>query len=417
MLLSINKQVMSKPVYISPETAHNYLEIRDYISLANYLKNIFKVQRIQNGVPLQYEYSADALNVLLKILEKILGEQISKIHNDILKELFRSLRNYAINSEVQTFLINNEHFLDNVRIIFTHLQSQRTSDILQIVLQFLINLIVSNQSAVYKVSDIFFNLLCTLLKDKMNLYETTALIYNISLHKELVLDFDIYCCILGLYDLKNEIEFIHFLLEKFIAYDSFWNDYKKFNMHNRTTMLAIIRDKQLKGQNLHLSTKGLKTLTSQFVTSGEIIFQTISSNESNLEPYEVSQLLQVISSLCSNEDYLKILQTDKDLLINSGVLLINIHRLGKETENCFSPIQSLAEIREPNKNLHEHPAFGFKADLIRIIGNLCWKNKLMQDLTREAELIPVILDCCNMDARNPCILFLKCNLRNNTYIS
>jgi hypothetical protein len=42
-----------KAVYISPETAHNYLEIRDYISLANYLKNIFKVQRSQNGVPLQ----------------------------------------------------------------------------------------------------------------------------------------------------------------------------------------------------------------------------------------------------------------------------------------------------------------------------------------------------------------------------
>jgi hypothetical protein len=53
MLLSINKQVMSKSVYISPETAYNYLETRDYISLANYLKNIFKVQRSQNGVPLQ----------------------------------------------------------------------------------------------------------------------------------------------------------------------------------------------------------------------------------------------------------------------------------------------------------------------------------------------------------------------------
>ncbi|KAJ3648841.1 hypothetical protein Zmor_020613 [Zophobas morio] len=54
--------------------------------------------------------------------------------------------------------------------------------------------------------------------------------------------------------------------------------------------------------------------------------------------------------------------------------------------------------------MSKHPAFGFKADLIRIIGNLCWKNRTMQDLVREAELIPVVLECCNMDARNPFIM-------------
>ncbi|KAK9891121.1 hypothetical protein WA026_013440 [Henosepilachna vigintioctopunctata] len=28
----------------------------------------------------------------------------------------------------------------------------------------------------------------------------------------------------------------------------------------------------------------------------------------------------------------------------------------------------------------------------------------MQDLVREAEVIPVLLDCCNIDARNPLIM-------------
>jgi hypothetical protein len=122
MLFSVIKQVMSKPVYISPETAHNYLEIRDYISLANYLKNIFKVQRSQNGVPLQYEYSADALNILLKILEKILGEQISKIHNDILKELFRSTESRGRNRTPGNVVLGRVRHPETVRRVQVHLE-------------------------------------------------------------------------------------------------------------------------------------------------------------------------------------------------------------------------------------------------------------------------------------------------------
>lgn len=80
------------------------------------------------------------------------------------------------------------------------------------------------------------------------------------------------------------------------------------------------------------------------------------------------------------------------------------------------------------ESVEQHVAFGFKATLIRTLGNLCWKNQINKRQViklffikfmcifyfnkdfilqiRELEVIPLLLDCCNIDARNPCILFI-----------
>ncbi|KYB26544.1 Ataxin-10-like Protein [Tribolium castaneum] len=394
---------MFRPISVKLETVDEYLQQNDYSALELYLKKEFRLEKDETGVPLKIEFSTQAVDLLHKILKTLSEQSLSKNHEGIIKELFRSLRNYVINSDVQNYLVNDENFLPNVSN-FMNLQSEVIQNAFQIILQFLFNLIISNKSAVDRVYDVFYPTILSLLKDKKNIYETSALLYNMSLYKELNMDFDTYSFLLELYDSHNSVEYLYFMLEKLISDCNFWNYYLKFESNKRAAVLGVIRDKQIKGEALNIPVTGLKVLTNQFVASGNIIFQTVQNKDSSLEAYEISQLVQVISSFCSNEDYLKVLQSDKDLLINSGVLLINIHRLGKESENCFTSIQNLSEIREPNKNIQEHPAFGFKADLIRIIGNLCWKNKIMQDLTREAELIPVILDCCNMDARNPFIM-------------
>lgn len=62
------------------------------------------------------------------------------------------------------------------------------------------------------------------------------------------------------------------------------------------------------------------------------------------------------------------------------------------------------EAVERDGAIHNHPAFGFKAALVRLIGNMCWRNKLHQDTSREMGAIPLILDCSNIDARNPFII-------------
>lgn len=52
---------------------------------------------------------------------------------------------------------------------------------------------------------------------------------------------------------------------------------------------------------------------------------------------------------------------------------------GKEQNNCFSAVQKLSAL-EGGEELQSHPAFGFKASLIQVLGNLCYKYKPTQDL-------------------------------------
>lgn len=56
------------------------------------------------------------------------------------------------------------------------------------------------------------------------------------------------------------------------------------------------------------------------------------------------------------------------------------------------------------ETVERHVAFGFKAALVRTLANLCWKNQANKKQMRELEVISVLLDCCNIDARNPLIM-------------
>lgn len=45
----------------------------------------------------------------------------------------------------------------------------------------------------------------------------------------------------------------------------------------------------------------------------------------------------------------------------------------------------------------------FKCNLVRLLGNLCYQNTVAQDRIRFLEAIGTLLECCNLDARNPFI--------------
>lgn len=62
--------------------------------------------------------------------------------------------------------------------------------------------------------------------------------------------------------------------------------------------------------------------------------------------------------------------------VNVLVLLKSIHMAGKEEGSCFSVVQKLAEADD---EMRDHPAFGFKASLVQVLGNLCWKHRHNQD--------------------------------------
>ncbi|GJQ66423.1 hypothetical protein Trydic_g4436 [Trypoxylus dichotomus] len=98
-------------------------------------------------------------------------------------------------------------------------------------------------------------------------------------------------------------------------------------------------------------------------------------------------------------------QADKSLLINCAFLLKSIHSIGKESENNFSVISKLSQVDDDaDLEIFQHPSYGFKALVIRLLANLCWKHRENQNLMRELDCIPLLLDCCNIDARNPFII-------------
>ena len=51
----------------------------------------------------------------------------------------------------------------------------------------------------------------------------------------------------------------------------------------------------------------------------------------------------------------------------------------------------------------DSPVFGFKANLVRLLANLVWEHRENQTEVGELEGVQLLLDCSQVDARNPFI--------------
>ena len=84
--------------------------------------------------------------------------------------------------------------------------------------------------------------------------------------------------------------------------------------------------------------------------------------------------------------------------------LKTIQLLGKSADSShFKTLSQLKQMSESDKE-SQNPVFGFKRNIIRMIANLVHKCPQMQDWIRELDGIPLILDSCNIDAKNPYIM-------------
>ncbi|RLU24035.1 hypothetical protein DMN91_004244 [Ooceraea biroi] len=160
-----------------------------------------------------------------------------------------------------------------------------------------------------------------------------------------------------------------------------------------------------------------------FCERSDLILKTVDTYVNSVEPREVILTLDILGLLTSLK--YKILTNAKRLLINCKYLLMSLHMMGKDSNNFFTPITNLSEVAPNDQGRtvnvsstndaetfetltaqydpQDHPAFGFKAGLIQVIANMVYKDRTCQDLFREIDGIPLLLDCCNIDARNPLI--------------
>ncbi|KAM7317461.1 hypothetical protein ACRRTK_023763 [Alexandromys fortis] len=181
--------------------------------------------------------------------------------------------------------------------------------------------------------------------------------------------------------------------------------YSKLSDQERVALLDImiaklVGDEQLTKDDISIFLRHAELIANSFVDQCRNVLKLVSEPQTeDKEALATIRLLDVLCEMTSHTELLGYLQVFPDLMERVIDVLRVIHVVGKDTTNIFSPSDSLKAEGDI-----EHMTEGFKSHLIRLIGNLCYKNKENQDKVNELDGIPLILDSSNIDDNNPCIL-------------
>ncbi|NWW71066.1 ATX10 protein, partial [Climacteris rufus] len=107
---------------------------------------------------------------------------------------------------------------------------------------------------------------------------------------------------------------------------------------------------------------------------GAVLKLTVAADAEDEEALVTVHLLDVLCEMTSNNCQLKHLQAFPGLLEAAIDTLRLTHLAGKQSVNIFTATHAVTGQEEIS-----HPAVCFKSHLIRLIGNLCYKNKENQD--------------------------------------
>ncbi|XP_059257766.1 ataxin-10 isoform X1 [Mustela nigripes] len=203
--------------------------------------------------------------------------------------------------------------------------------------------------------------------------------------------------------------------------------YAKMSSQERVTLLDLIiaklvGDEPLTKDDIPVFLSHAELIASTFVDRCEMLSKLTSEQHADgEEALATIRLLDVLCEMTANTDLLSYLQVFPGLLERVLDLLRLIHVAGNDSASIFSSsgcIRAEGDISSVGE--------GFKSHLIRLIGNLCYKNKDNQDKKNlicvgccrcgpdvqqvngssdsqvsELDGIPLILDSCRMDDSNP----------------
>ncbi|XP_074854200.1 ataxin-10 [Carettochelys insculpta] len=178
--------------------------------------------------------------------------------------------------------------------------------------------------------------------------------------------------------------------------------YAKLSNQERITLLEVIMAKISEKNSMTSDEKTVLLKNAEFlvgcfqVKCCDVLRLTSTANIEDEEAMVTIRLLDVLCEMTSNNEQLEHLQMCPGLLETAVDTLRLTHLAGKQTTNVFTATHSMTPEEEIS-----HPAVGFKSHLIRLIGNLCYKNKENQDKVYRLDGIPLILDNCSIDDNNP----------------
>ncbi|XP_006127818.2 ataxin-10 isoform X4 [Pelodiscus sinensis] len=332
-------------------------------------------------------------------------------------ECFRCLRNACVQCAKNQDIMRNLGLIE-VSVHFIQLlhglevQQESLLAVLRCSLQFLGNLAAGNgdsQNSIWKCAfpDLFLNCLnhhdkkiitycCMVLFTCLNSEKVRELLE----HKNL----NIALAVLNTYrkQLESEWSFLIFTDHLLQCPELVKVMYAKLSNQERITLLELIMAKISENNSMTNDEMAVLLKDAEFFAScfqekcHDVLKLTSATKTEDEEAIVTIRLLDVLCEMTSNNEQLEHLQTYPGLLETTVDTLRLTHLAGKQTTNIFTATHSVTGEAEIS-----HPAVGFKSHLIRLIGNLCYKNKENQDKVYQLDGIPLILDNCSIDDNNP----------------
>ncbi|CAK1542729.1 unnamed protein product [Leptosia nina] len=210
-------------------------------------------------------------------------------------------------------------------------------------------------------------------------------------------------------------------LQPRLELDNSRTDSQDSSPNDPPTEIHVIKEDQIKETNIKASPSEISPPLSENVQESESQKQSpdtpkeVKKSQNLSTDFDLSEQLQKILGISSEKtradannekkpDPVKEVKISEESVANK-VPFVKIDspesqktRLG--AIDMSTPKKAMTSV----ETVERHVAFGFKATLVRILANLCWKNQENKRQMRELEVIPVLLDCCNIDARNPLIM-------------
>ncbi|XP_056653596.1 ataxin-10 isoform X1 [Monodelphis domestica] len=178
--------------------------------------------------------------------------------------------------------------------------------------------------------------------------------------------------------------------------------YAKLSHQERVTLLdlmiaKLVGDEPLTSEDIAAFLSHAGFVASKFQEKCKSVLKLASTGHSDdEEALTTIRLLHVLCEMSANCDLLPSLQAFPGLLKTAVETLKMTHLAGRQTPNVFTTSPCVRGDGDISS-----PVAGFKSYLIRLIGNLCYKDKNNQDKVYQLDGIPLILDSCSIDDNNP----------------
>ncbi|XP_065077788.1 ataxin-10 [Ochlerotatus camptorhynchus] len=327
-------------------------------------------------------------------------------------------RSCAVGETFQNEIISKETFLVTVKGILNDDTIQQ--NIRLNCLQLLANLCVQNKPNQEMILKEFKDYLLKCIEHNTSFINpATMIVYNAFIYKANIgLDAQELLAVLltnveaNRLAQKDTPEFVGIFLEYLMCESNEIVDgYERIDFEKRILFIRYLTEyiRQDDRRNRPLQQDLFKHLLVDFKKKSDCVLKTDDSYLDSEKTDEVFTLLVLLSDATCVEPYGSFLRADGALFLNMGCLLRQLQVFGKsENVNIFTPVQQIEEILKVKQgnselNIEQDISYSLKSSLVKALTNLSYKNKKNQNLAREMEIMATILECTNLDARNPLI--------------